>query len=197
MSFLRDRFASWSRGRECSPRQFRGWRKWIRDSSSRRTAINRRTPAKVLRRLRFSAGEDDEFTPVNLDKRQKKTDGTEVKPHSTGFPDEGTVPGTKNALSQRNKVAARFSPSGGRSPSSSLCSSGAAGSFERKEDGACRGHLAKLLTILTRMADIFSIDCTGTYSYLPWKLCPPMHIFGHGIPRKERTVPSVPPRMGV
>lgn len=44
--------------------------------------------------------------------------------------------------------------------------------------------------------DAFSMDSSGTYSSLPWKLCPPAKMFGQGSPMKERFAPSVPPRMG-
>ena len=47
-----------------------------------------------------------------------------------------------------------------------------------------------------RSCVIFSIDSTQQYSYRPWKLWPPAHRFGHGMPIKESLAPSVPPRIG-
>lgn len=43
-------------------------------------------------------------------------------------------------------------------------------------------YSATSFTIESSMSHTFSIDCTGIYSYLPWKLCPPVHMFGHGSP---------------
>ena len=51
--------------------------------------------------------------------------------------------------------------------------------------------------ILTITSTAFCILSTGTYSYFPWKLCPPAKIFGQGKPINDSLEPSVPPRIGL